>query len=168
MSEAREKCCICRAEADADSSAILTLGGLGTPRYLCAECQRKFDTVTKGRDVSEISAAMEDIGRNMADNEVMDKRVLETVNEIMDKASERADLISKGEYDFSLDEGEAEEIEIPEELRETEEDRELDRIEEEKNKKEAEMFNKVTNWICIGALIGVICFVIYRIVQAWF
>ena len=47
--------------------------------------------------------------------------------------------------------------EIPEELRETEEDRELDRKEAEALKK----FDKVTNWLWLGILVGVIGAIVY-------
>ena len=73
---------------------------------------------------------------------------------------ERAKLIKEGSYDFALDDQESEEDvleEIPEELRETEEDRELDRKEAEALKK----FDKVTNWLWLGILVGVIGAIVY-------
>ena len=60
-----------------------------------------------------------------------------------------------------LGEGKDEEAdgEIPEELLETEEDRETERREAEKNAK----FEKISNYICIAAMLAAFGYVIYRI-----
>lgn len=168
MSENNSVCCICKAEVNSDDAAILTVGVAGTPRYLCDECQSAFDTVTSGKDVSEISSAMEKMGKKMADNDISDKKVLEAVDEIMKGATERADKIMKGEYDFSEDDDSQEVVEIPEELLETEEDRELDRIEAEKSEVENEFMNKITTGICIASAAAVVAFIIYKVIEIWF
>ena len=74
--------------------------------------------------------------------------------------------IKDGEYDFALDEAEEEEgfDEIPEELLESEEDIALDKADEEKMKK----FDKVYNYVLIGAIIALVGIVIYKLINAFF
>ena len=55
------------------------------------------------------------------------------------------------------------EEEIPEELRETEEDKETVRIEEERNKK----IDKISNWVCLGIIAGALGFLIYRVITVF-
>ena len=52
---------------------------------------------------------------------------------------------------------------MPEELRESEEDIEKERIKAEKYKK----FDTVTNWILAAAFAGALGFMIYRILITW-
>ena len=109
---------------------------------------------------------MDRISKKMTENNVDDSLVLKTVEEIMSEASARAEKIKGGDYDFSDEE--AAELEdgteeIPEELRESEEDRELDRVDEEKNKR----FDKIFSWVS-GILIGAaVAFLIYRILDSY-
>ena len=77
-----------------------------------------------------------------------DQLTLGTMGQILTKAAERASLIQEGAYDFSLDENEPEVeddalIEIPEDLLESEADRQLD---EEENER-AQKIDKVLNWV---------------------
>ena len=75
--------------------------------------------------------------------------------------------IKAGTYDFSEEDAAIEETEedgVPEELRESEEDIERERIKAERYAK----FDKITNWFCLGAFIGALGFVIYRIVSIYF
>ena len=90
------------------------------------------------------------------------------VKEILETAGKRAAAIRDGTYDFSLDdtasEPSADELDdIPEELRETEEDAELDRRDEEFERK----FNKVFTWVSIGAFAAVGAFIIWRLLDMW-
>jgi hypothetical protein len=70
--------------------------------------------------------------------------------------------IKEGTYDFSADEKmkeleeEASFDEIPEELQETEEDRELDKRDAEKQKK----FDEIMNWVSLIAIGGTVIYVI--------
>jgi hypothetical protein len=82
---------------------------------------------------------------------------------MMADAANRAKAIKEGSYDFSLDEAAAEEgfDEIPEELRESEEDIELDRIEEENNKK----FDKFYNGVIIAASIALGLFLVWKLLE---
>ena len=64
------------------------------------------------------------------------------------------------DYDFSEEKESAAEEEdgVPEELRETDEDK---RLEEEEAKKNAKL-DKITNWVCLAILIIAAGFLIYR------
>ncbi len=163
----KTKCSVCGASIESDECAILTMGGFATPRYICKPCEEDIDKASTSKDIEEAALAMERVGRKMADYNVEDKAVLDTVGEIMAAASERAEKIKNGIYDFSEEEDaiqDAEEEEIPEELRETEEDRELDRREAEANKK----MDKITNWVCFVLLLATLGFLAYRIIAAYF
>jgi ethanolamine ammonia-lyase small subunit len=83
-------------------------------------------------------------------------------------AMDCAAAIRDGTYDFSLDDTACEPKEdelddIPDELRETEEDAELDRRDEEFERK----FNKVFTWVSIGAFAAVGAFIIWRLLDMW-
>ena len=161
------KCTICHKEITAEDAPILVMGAYGIPKVLCDECSRDLDTVTGGKEYDGISEAMNRLGERMSESSP-DAQTLCVVNSILEDAAERAKQIRDGSYDFSLDEEEGENDanafdEIPEELAETEEDREKDRIDEERNKK----FDKYFNWVTIGALIGVALFVIWKILDAY-
>ena len=124
-----DNCAICNAEINTEESAILTMGAYGNPKYLCKECSLDMDTATLGKEVAEISAAMERISKKMTVSGP-DKQTYTTVTGLMAIAHDRAQKIKEGEYDFSLDESDESEggfDEIPEELAESEEDKEKDR-----------------------------------------
>ena len=156
------RCCICKGDVNEERAAILTMSGYGNPRYICDECDAELSLATGAREISKITEAMDKIGAKMAKNNVDESVVLKTVDGIMKDARERAEKIKSGEYDFSCDEDikESEEEEIPEELRETEEDRELDRKEAEKNQK----LDKITNVICFAMVAAAIGFLIYKVI----
>ena len=84
---------------------------------------------------------------------------------MMRRAGERAAAIEKGTYDFSEDASEDEEemIEIPEELRETEEDRALDEKDAEAEKK----FDKIMNWAWAGILAAFVIYFAYIIIRRY-
>lgn len=163
------KCSICQRAIAEEEPKILSMGAYGTPRYICDECSADIDEVTLGRDYEKIAATMDKIGKLLADSNP-DKGTFNTVNSIMKDAAERAKKIKDGTYDFSLDEedcdtGDDEGFdEIPEELLETEEDRELDRRDEEKSRK----FDKFYNWVLTGVIIGAAGFIIWKIIDAFF
>lgn len=162
------RCCICQRAVIREDGPVLAMGGFGNPRYLCDSCEELLDTSTLSHDIEKIESAMDEIGRRMGDGNP-DKVTFETVNEIMLSAAARARAIKEGEYDFALDGGEAplaegEFDEIPEELMETEEDKEKDRLDEEKEKR----FDKIYNYFLIGACIGVALFAVWKIIEAIF
>lgn len=160
-----DNCAICNAEINTEESAILTMGAYGNPKYLCKECSLDMDTATLGKEVAEISAAMERISKKMTVSGP-DKQTYTTVTGLMAIAHDRAQKIKEGEYDFSLDESDESEggfDEIPEELAESEEDKEKDRIDEEKQKK----FDEFYNYVLAGMCIGFVIFVIWKIIDTF-
>ena len=158
------KCSICNALITDDEPAILTMSGYGNPRYICEDCVSDLDEASLGREESKIAAAMDRIGSKMLATDP-DNQTYRTVTELMAQTRERALKIREGTYDFALDEIDDEGFdEIPEELAETEEDKEKDRIDEEKQKK----FDKFYNYALIGAGVGLLIFIIWKIISTFF
>ena len=156
----RKKCTICKNIFDGEDAAVLTMSGFGNARYICPDCEELIDTATGSRDYEEITAAIGKLGER-ASVEISDTLAFNAFAEIIGSASERAEKIKSGEYDFSLDEAEEEGFdEIPEELRETEEDKALD----EKEAKVGAVIEKVTSWICGAMIAAVVLFFIYRLI----
>ncbi len=163
-------CCICKKTVDSETAPILTVGGFGNAKYLCDECVAELDSATTAREFDAVKAAMDSIGEKMAKNNIEDELVITTVGEVFISAKRRAKAIKEGSYDFSLDEADGttverggdEEFDIPEELREIEEDKELDAQEEKKNA----FFDKIFNWISLAIILGglgaVVYFVFFR------
>ena len=124
--------------------------------------QESFATDARGFSTRQLS---EPIGEIMADNDP-DQVTFAMVSGLVYNASERAKAIKDGSYDFSLDNEENDEgfDEIPEELRESEEDIQKDKEEEEKLKK----FDKFYNYVLIGAGIGAALLIIWKIIDTFF
>ena len=160
-----KKCCICDKSIEREDAPILTLGGAGYARLLCDECDNELQLATLSHDVEEIKESINSLGNKMADGEP-DQLTYNLVSSILLRATDRGMKIKDGEYDFALDEAEEEEgfDEIPEELLESEEDIALDKADEEKMKK----FDKVYNYVLIGAIIALVGIVIYKLVNAFF
>ena len=162
-----KKCCICERIIENEDAPLLTMGAVGTPKLICDSCAELLDTATLGREYEAIEAAMDEIGKRMADGNP-DRTTYGNVSVIMARAAGRAKLIKNGEYDFALDEQptDDEDIpdEIPEELMETEEDRELDRKDEEKLKQ----FDKIYNWMLIGAGIALVGVIVWKVIERFF
>ena len=155
------RCSICTVAVDGENAAILAMGGFGNPRYMCEGCALDFDELTLERDPDVITEAKSRIAKKMTDAALDDALTLRTIEGIMAKAEERLAGIKEGTYDFTDEDAAAacaEDEGVPEELRETEEDRELERQREKKYEK----IDKITNWICIGAIIAFVGFVVYR------
>ena len=145
------RCCLCQKEIERDDAPVLAMGAAGNPRLLCDECAALLDTATTDHDLNEIGNAMEKIGLYMA-NGNPDGVTYSTVSQLMVEASDRAKAIKDGDYDFSLDEEEKDDgglEDIPDDMKESEEDIEADRIEEEKNKKFDKVYNIVL-WCVLG------------------
>lgn len=160
-------CCICKRTVDSETASILTVGGFGNAKYLCDECATELDFATTAREFDAVKAAMDSIGEKMAKNNIDDELVITTVGELFIGAKKRAKSIKEGTYDFSLDEVPTvtveqqgdEEFDIPEELRETEEDKELDAKEEKKGA----FFDKIFNWISLAVILGGLAAIVYFI-----
>ena len=145
------ECSICKSKIDSENAPILAVGGYGNPRFICEECADEVEAARTAIDYGEIEAAMAAISEKLKNTKTEDTVVIEAVNEIFAELGERAKKIKDGTYDFSLDSDEesGEEsdgaCEIPEELLETEEDRALDKLENERARKA----DKIINWISI-------------------
>ena len=142
------------------------MGVFGSPKYLCRECENEFDTATAGCDPEEIGSAMQKIGEKMANNDGVGKLIYDTVNEMFKAATQRAEKIKDGTYDFSLDKSVEvlEEEEIPEELRESEEDKALDQEEQERDKKT----NKVIDWVTGIVFLCFFVWLVYKLIDRFF
>ena len=156
-------CSICLAPIDTESADILTMGAYGTPKCICDECSGLMKTATEGREYNSILEAMNEITDRMSEANIDDPAIIATVAGIFDPSKERAEAILEGTYDFSLDGESADDVpeDVPEELLETEEDKELDRIEAEKSKK----WDKILNWFSIGVIIAALGFVIWNFLK---
>ena len=159
----RKICATCLRRIETEEAPVLTMGAYGTPKLLCDDCAALVDIVTLGRDYDEISDAMQKLTDRMSASNVDDRFTIATVTEILSESAARAQQIKDGTYDFALDEAKEEESfdEIPEELRETEEDRILDEKDAEANAQFDKFMNKM--WIVVGiAAAGVL---IWKIIE---
>ena len=154
MNDKDMRCALCAKMPESDEPAVLAIGNYGMPRYICEECEAEIDTATLSRDYGEAAAAIERLGAKMVGYGKDDPITVDAIKDILERASKRAAAIKGGSYDFALDESEESNDggfdEIPEELRETEEDRELDRKEAEANKK----FDKILNWVWVAVFLA--------------
>ena len=159
------KCCICEANIEREDAPVLSMGGAGYARVLCDRCAELLDTATLGQDYDEIKSSIAEVGEIMANHDP-DRVTLTVVSGLVYNASQRAKEIKEGTYDFSLDAEDNNEgfDEIPEELRESEEDIQKDKEEEEKLKK----FDKIYNYILIGAGIAAAVIVVWKIIDTFF
>jgi hypothetical protein len=145
-------CSICGKPIENEDAPILTISGFGNARYLCDECADEMDLSMSSRDVEEIEATVSKLGKKMEN--CRDDQAQAELYRFIKIACERLSRIKEGKYDFAVDErlkeiADAEGIEeIPEELRETEEDKALDAEEAKKQEK----FDKIMNWLTIGAI----------------
>ncbi len=162
----KTNCSICSASIESEDSAILTMGGFATPRYICTECEGDIDAASYAKDAESANEAIDRVSKKMTENNVGDEAVLKTVREIMTAAAARAEQIKSGDYDFSEENEQTldGDDEVPEELRETEEDKALDRKEAEANKRT----DKIINWASAIILAAAVGFFIYRIITTYF
>lgn len=161
-----KNCCTCLVEIENDDAPVLAMGAYGTPKLLCPECASLVDTLTTGTDYDKIASAMNEITERMSRSNVDDRVTIETMTELLKSSAERAQKIKQGNYDFSLDEiadADSEDgfDDIPEELRETEEDR----LQDEKDAELLKKIDKVLNWLWIGVGAFAVIVVIIKLVQ---
>ena len=157
-----KNCCICCAKVDEDNAAVLGMGGGGNPRLLCPNCEKLLDDATTSTDYETARLALRELTDILGNNDP-DPVTMAVMTDILLRSTDRAKAIKEGTSDFSLDQiDESGFDEIPEELQETEEDKELDRIEEEKMKK----FDKVFNVIAIILGAGCLGLVIWKFVDS--
>lgn len=161
----RKNCSTCLTRITSEDAPVLIMGAYGTPKLLCDDCAALVETITLGRDYDEITAAMQALTEKMSSANIDDRFTVNTVTKILSDSAVRAQKIKEGTYDFTLDEQEDDESfeEIPEELRETEEDRLLDEKEAEENAKFDKFMNKL--WIVIG--VAAAGYIIWKIIAAF-
>ena len=153
-------CSICGKAIEKEEPSVLTISGYGNPRYICEECEHQMDVAITGREPEEIEENVKVLGEKM--NAAKDEYAVAAMYNFISVACERLAKIKEGAYDFSIDEkmqeldGEGSFDEIPEELQETEEDRELDKRDAEKQKK----FDEILNWVSLVAIVGTAIYVI--------
>ena len=157
-------CCTCLRRIENEDAPVLTMGGYGTPKLLCDDCAALVETVTRGTNYDEITEAMKTLTARMSASNVDDRYTVATMTNLLAESAERAQQIKEGTYDFALDDVEEEGFdEIPEELRETEEDRLLD----EKDAAEAAKFDKIMNWLWVGVGIAAALLLIWKLIEAF-
>ena len=155
-------CSICGKEVNASEAPILFMSGAGIPRLVCEHHARLIDTATESREPAEIKSAIAELGEDMLRWETDDMSVIEIINGIIESAAERADLIEKGEYDFSLDEakGEEDDFDLTPDMLETEEDRAKTEAEEKRNK----ILDTVLTWAMGLAIVAAVGFFIFKFI----
>ena len=155
-------CSLCKRSVDSENAPILAMGGFGTPRYICDECAANIEIMTTAHDVEVIKENLTIVSEKMSRANVDDTVTLDAMDALLADVKDRAEKINRGEYDFGNDEQELQasgivgEPEIPEELRETEEDRALDEQEQLQKAK----FDKIFNWVALGIIAAAVVAVI--------
>ena len=162
----RKICVTCLRRIQSEDAPVLAMGAYGNPKLLCDDCASLVETITRGKEYSEISEAMQALTERMSASNVDDRVTIQTVTEILSESAERAQKIKEGTYAFALDDQpEEDELEdIPEELQETEEDRLLDEKEAAANAKFDKFMNKA--WIAVGIVAAGV--IIWKIVESIF
>lgn len=176
------KCSICLKDVDASEAAILTISGYGKPRYLCPHCEKLINTVCESNDKDEVSVAIESIGSTLSALNIDDDAVFGTISELFSQAkqrlenpdattSEEAEAIDEdipGEQEEEAPESDnadknsddVPEFDIPDELRESAEDRERD----EKEAKRSKVFDTVVGWASVAILVGLVAFFVIKFI----
>ena len=152
-------CAVCLTPIDTDTAPVLVMGAYGNPRCLCDSCSEHVENFTRGRDYDSIIASMDEISARLSATNIDDGLTVGTVTNMLVTAAKRATAIKEGTYDFSLD-AEEEEYIIPDELKESEEDRALDEKEELQRKK----FDKILNWVWAAVGIATLVFILWKFV----
>ena len=149
-------CSVCLSAVEREDAPILAISGSGVPRCLCDSCAENLEVASYGKDYDEITESIAVLASNLSDKNIDDPVTLGTMGGLLKRAAARATMIKDGTYDFSLDELDEEDSleEIPEELLESEEDKQLD---EEENER-AEKLDKVLNWIWAGVMVAAVAF----------
>lgn len=156
-------CALCGRIPECEEPAVLTMGRYGHPRHLCEECESQMDTANLGRDYDEIINAIDILGKKATSFAFDDDVTMDVMRAFIMRAAKRAADIKAGNYNFDVEDAPVEEEgfdEIPEELRETEEDAELDRRDAENAKK----FDKFLNVLWIGAFTALFVFFMLKVV----
>lgn len=153
-------CSICMREIDAENAPIIAMGGFGHPRCICDGCAEKLDVMNTSLDTEAIRAAMREIADTMANNTDDDMVAHNAVKVILMEAGARVEKIENGTYtEEEEDDGM---LDVPEELRETVEDRALDLQDEMRSEK----LDGILNRICLGvfglAIVALVVYFVFR------
>lgn len=122
-----------------------------------------MDIANLGRDYDEIINAIDILGKKATSFAFDDDVTMDVMRAFIMRAAKRAADIKAGNYNFDVEDAPVEEEgfdEIPEELRETEEDAELDRRDAENAKK----FDKFLNVLWIGVFTALFVFFMLKVV----
>ena len=162
----KRNCCTCLVALEDENAPILTMGAYGNPKCLCPECAELVEKITEGKDYDSITESMELMTKRMSKANIDDRATVSAMTDLLANSAERAQKIKDGTYDFAEDnepaEGDEEAFEeIPEELRETEEDRLLDEQDAEAMKK----FDKILNWMWVGVGVVAAVLVVLKIIE---
>ena len=146
-------CCLCAKCVDSSTADVLTMGNWGNPRYLCQECAKNIECATGSAEPEKIKAAISVLADLLPQAAEQDSAVFKAMNPLLTEAVGRLEKIEAGTYDFSLDSCESvdELDDIPEDMRETEEDKLLDERDEKAQKKLDKIFNIITLAVIFGA-----------------
>ncbi len=154
----RKRCALCYSTVEGENLPVLAIGAYGAPRYLCSNCEQLVEGASFGTDYDDIVASLDSIGSLLTERNIDDPTTLNTILPLLEESAKRAQKIKDGEWDFTLDEeARSEEYEIPEELLESEEDKLLDKKEEETGKK----IDRVMNWVYLAMLLGALAFIVW-------
>ena len=156
-------CALCGRIPESEEPTVLAMGRYGNPRHLCEECEAQMDIANFGRDYDELVDAIDTLGKKATGFAANDEITMDFMSIFLMRAAKRAADIKDGNYDFDAEDASADDEgfdEIPEELRETEEDAELDRRDAEK----AARFDKVLNILWIGVFAAIFVFALLKFV----
>ncbi len=174
------KCCICQSLIEEKDPPILTHGAFGHPRCLCHGCETILDTVIQGKTAEDVRGALRTLSDLRIENEDYDGSTAAILTQITTDAIARADAMDAGTYvpeetadddsdgdptaGATADVADTPEMmyDIPEELRETEEDRELDRRDAELEAKQ-EKFDRVARIAFLVVLGCAMAYTLYRL-----
>ncbi len=182
------KCCICQKLIEEKDPPILTHGAFGHPRCLCRDCETVLDTVIEGKTADEVRTALRTLSDLRIENDDYDVSTAAILTQITEDAVARADAMEAGTYvpddtvsaaeesdddqtpcgtDVSKeDTDEADEwqtaYDIPEDLRETEEDRELDRRDAEREAKQ-EKIDRIARIVFLTIFACCVAYIIYQL-----
>lgn len=173
------RCSFCLRTIEGDDAPILTISGFGKPRLLCPHCDKLVGTICDSTDKVEVSEAIEKIGESLTLANVDDKAVFDTLKAMIDEArvrieegvlpitdapDEQGDAVAEDNEADTLvknTEAAAEEIfDIPEELRESDEDRAKD----EKEAKHSKVMDSVVGWAAAAILVATIVIFIVKFI----
>ena len=173
------RCSVCLRTIEGDDAPILTISGYGKPRLLCPRCDKLVGTICDSTDKVEVSEAIKKIGESLTSANVDDKAVFDTLKTMIDEArvrieegvlpntdesDEQGNVLSSGSENATAEDTAEEAYEeifdIPEELRESEEDR----VKDEKEAKHNKVMDSVVGWAAAAILVATIVIFIVKFI----